>query len=169
MKKSMYLLATLLVIASSCKKPIINAGNQTSTPPPLMYVVLDKNGNNILDTPGLPKDSVTLTCSVSGVNTQFCDSIFYVFKKNNEIVAFDYKMILLSTGVLALSPLQTTSPVNTFNLSYHGTFLGTVYFEYLGWNHSQTTSWQEAKVFTFNNLPVKIDSASGAHIYVIQL
>jgi len=110
MKKSMYLLATLLVIASSCKKPIINAGNQTSTPPPLMYVVLDKNGNNILDTPGLPKDSVTLTCSVSGVNTQFCDSIFYVFKKNNEIVAFDYKMIFVEYRCLGFVTFTDDEP-----------------------------------------------------------
>jgi len=169
MKTLVRFLAIFVFIVSSCKKQAINSNNQMSAAPPLTFVILDKNGNNILDTLNLPKDSLTLTCSVNGDNTQFYDSIIYGFKENNTVVAFDYRMMLLSAGILSPSPLQMTTPVHTFGLSYHGNFLGTIYFEYLRWNYNQNTSWQEAKVFTFNNIPVKIDSSGGRHIYVIRL
>jgi hypothetical protein len=177
MKILMTLLAMILLfIGSSCKKQVSPEINSTPAAPPLNYVILDKNGKNILDTLALAKDSVTLTCNVNGVKTQFCDSIFYGFKRYNDInqynniVAWDFKMLQLSVGIESPYPLQTTSPVHTFSLSYHGNFLGTIYFESLRWNFNQNTSWQEAKVFTFNNMPVKLDStANGTHFYIIQL
>ncbi len=169
MKTLMSLLVIMLCIASSCKKRVVYSGNHTSAPPPLMYVIVDKNGRNILDTLGLIKDTVTLAYNVNGGNVHFCDSIPYGINKNNKAVAWDYTMFLLSEGMNPSHPSQTITPVNTFALSYHGNFLGTIYFEYSGWVFNQYASWQQAKVFNFNNTPVKIDSASGEHIYVIQL
>jgi hypothetical protein len=71
--------------------------------------------------------------------------------------------------MIQLSSPNAANPEYNFNLIYHGKTLGAIYFKYLRWNNDQTSSWQEASVFTFNNVPVKIDTTGGAHIYVIQL
>jgi len=169
----MPLIAMLLLIAGSCKKQVINSGNQTTAAPPLIYVIVDKNGNNILTS---PNDSLTF---VYNNNNKFNDAIIdlnlvqgnlsqdylSLYKKYNDVLANDSKMIQLSLGIVSPNSTTLTTPVHTFNLIFNGQSLGTIYFEYL----QQHTNWQEAKVFTFNNLQVKMDSTSGAHIYVIQL
>jgi hypothetical protein len=181
----MYLLAAILLLAaSSCKKQTINtAKSGMSAAPPLFYEVLDKNGKNILDTLNSP-DSLTLSCNDNGLDKQFSDPILNLnvnplttiakatllgFKNYNGVAAIDYTMLQLSVGVQSPNSTALANPVHTFDLSYHGKSLGTIYFEYLRWNINQYTSWQQASVFTFNNAPVQMDSTSGRPIYVIHL
>jgi hypothetical protein len=162
MKILFYVFAIGLFAVIGCKKQLIGSKTQSSASPPLMYVVLDQSGKNILDTLGLAKDSLTLTSSVNGISTEFCDSIFYAFKKNNKVVAYDYEMIRLSSE-------NASNPGYTFDLSYHGQKLGVIYFKYSNLIKSPTDSWQKASVFTFNNAPVQLDTTGGGHVYVIKL
>ncbi len=133
-------------------------------------MILDKSGNNLLtSTQNLPDDSLTLTYNMNNINSQCYDHILdlnalhfidsLLIKKYNGGIVSDGHILQLSAGI------GTSSPVHTFEVSYHGESLGTIYFEYL----RQHSNWQEAKVFTFNNVPAKMDSTTGAHIYVLQL
>jgi hypothetical protein len=154
-----------LFLTVSCKKQSVpNPG--TSAPPPLWYTIVDKSGNSIFNA-ALATDSVLFTYP----GGQFYDYAFNwsdaqapaysyflpLYEKYNDFIVKDaYPMIRLS---------DSHSPINTFNLIYHGQNLGTVYFKYL----RQNSNWQEAAVFTFNNIPVKMDTTGGGHLYVIQL
>lgn len=142
-----------LLFETSCKKQA--PPNQTTAAPPLLYDIVDKNGNDILDTAGLPKDSVTITYTVSGFKTQFCDSIYTIYKPGNKIVARDYQMFSLNTKDMA--------PGTSFDVTYHGNFLGTIHFSSANW----VDDWIQATGFTFNNVPVQL--APGSHIYQLQL
>ncbi len=146
----MYLFAIFLFIASSCKKQkecCIGAA------PGLLYQVINKDGENILNS---PKDSITLTYN----NMQFYDYVFELITTTPPgLTLFDGKMLQLNAGI------GVPNPIHTFKLSYKGQDLGNIYLDSV----KQHSNWQEAKVFTFNNAPVKLDSSSGRHIYVIQL
>ena len=156
MKKSALLFAMFLILGTSCKKQALN---QTTAQPPLLYDILDKYGKNILDTPGVPKDSINISYTKNGVNTKFCDSIYLIFKINNTIVAGDFKMFSLNS--------QNPAPASTFAVTYHGNFLGTINLGSVTWVNNQSGSWEQATGFTFNNVPVQL--APGTHIYQLQL
>ena len=148
MKTFSYLLMAILFLTTgSCKKQTIPPGNAMGASPPLMYEVLDKNGKSILDTANSLTDSLTLSWHNNGVDSQFSDKMLNLnylpesaasaallagYKKYNGITAVDYNMLALSKGFIPTSLLQgatppyypltfqTTNPVHTFNLSYHG-------------------------------------------------
>jgi hypothetical protein len=159
----------MLFIAVSCKKQSKDCGCMGAAPP-LLYEVVDKSGKNILDTNNSAKDSLTLihggqalydpiingNAATSGITGS---GFSQAYQKYDGMVVFDFNM------------LQANSPIANYNfdLSYHGQKLGTIYFKYWRWNHSKTSSWQEAEVFTFNNALVKMDTTGGRHLYVIQL
>ena len=161
-----FYLAVMAFLAVSCKKQASRVCC-TAAPPPLWYTIVDKNGNSIFNA-ATATDSVLFTYP----GGQFYDYAFNlsaaqpptafsyldsIYKKYSDYVVWDaYPMIRLS---------DSHSPVNTFNVIYHGQNLGTVYFKYL----RQNSNWQEASVFTFNNVPVKMDTTGGGHLYVIQL
>jgi hypothetical protein len=183
MKTSMYLLMAILLLAvGSCKKQTINTGkNAMGAAPPLMYEVLDKSGKSILDTINSLTDSLTLSWNDNGVAKQFSDPMLNLnylpesatsatlqagYKKYNGIAAVDYKMIALSAGVESPAPPAVlVTPVHAFTLSYHGKNLGSIHFQLL----QVYDTWVQAKVFTFNNVPVTMDTTNGKHLYVIQL
>jgi hypothetical protein len=150
MKTLIYLFAILLFVTNfSCKK---QEKCCTAAAPGLLYQVIDKNGENILNS---HSDSVTLTYN----NSQFYDRVFELITNSTGLTLIDGKMVQLNAGI------GTPNPIHTFELSYNGQNLGSIYLDSV----KQHSNWQEAKVFTFNNVPVKLDSTSGAHIYFIQL
>jgi hypothetical protein len=185
MKTIMYWFTAIIFFATagSCKKDS-NVNKSTGAAPPLMYEIVNKDGKVILDSANLLKDSVTLSYDDNGTIRQFSDAILDLnayqpgtvtpgyaaaFKNYNGIAVLDFTMLQLSTGVYSTYPVVRGTPVHTFDVSYHGKSLGTIYFEYLRWNYSQMSSWQQASVFTFDSMPVKIDSTAGRPLYVIQL
>jgi hypothetical protein len=165
MKTIISISIVMLFLTVSCKKQSAPYPG-TSAPPPLKYTIVDKNGASIFNA-ALATDSVLFTYP----GGQFYDYAFnwsaaqppayasYIplYKKYNDFIVYDaYPMLRLS---------DSHSPINTFNLNYHGQNLGTVYFKYL----REHSNWMEASIFTFNNVPVKLDTTGGGHLYVIQL
>ena len=163
-----YIFLLTIILAWACKKESNRAC--CGIPPPLVYEVIGKNGKSILDTNNAPSDSLTL--SQFGIRSS--DPIITLnilkpgavpaaylqaYKQYNETYVTDYAMLQGGSGGVA----------SNFVLSYHGKTLGTICFKPLRWNLSASASWEEAAVFTFNGVPVKMDTTCGKHLYVIQL
>jgi hypothetical protein len=170
MKIILFLFVSIFcLVFLSCNKSCCNLNPGTTVPPPSYIEIVDKTGKSLVTS---KSDSSKIIISTpdnlrSNIPTQIksyqdiknwglsVDSV--ALSKYNGLIILDHTM----NGSNVANP-----PVYSFNLSFNGNNLGTIYSNC--WSFGNTTP---PDIFTFNNLPVKTDSTTMAHgkIRIIQI
>lgn len=161
------ILILLFLFCFACKKSSIPyPTNQSCTmpPSPVRFVVLDKNGKNLISSKG---DLVTISFLENGVE-KILTSIIFKIKDSNYDTTTSNKYNGLGVG----SPLgdysvRNTNPIKTFNLNINGKKIGIIYYDLI------RTNWEQdcysEKSYLFNGVDVKKDKSVIPDVSILQL
>jgi hypothetical protein len=192
MKKLLFLTATISVFLFSCKNNLPPSPH-FSIPPGRFYVVLDKNGNNLIHS---LNDNLTVSYVLNGTTVTNRLNIYKIQKsatdttqvtsKFNGFAFSDINYIPDGLGNSFIIVNSAFGNVRTFNLTLNGKDAGVIYLDFNAYetsyfadpNYTEKPTTAEALAadgnittpyFTYNNVPVITDyndDLNGNYIYV---
>lgn len=158
MKTYLSLLSIILFATTACTKKtdVINQ-NRIPAPVPVIFVILNADGNNMITS---KNDKVTVSYTDNGVEkTSTCVLGKIQISLADTTTSQKYKGIGAGSDMSSFS-MRQTNPIKTFYLYLNGVKLGTVYYDYV--NYAQ-------KSFTFNNEPVMMDQSTYPWVNLIKV